>query len=153
MTTIRPPRLDRILNAVVFGPVFVGTGVAVAAVAFVPGASVRVFVFVLGAAFVAGGIWVTARLPRVAVHLSDDVLRYSGFLVSWEAPRSGITTVLDDAFVEWDDPSGARRRRQIGMLTRAWQDDGTKFAPLWRWRREALLQVRAWAGTSHNARG
>lgn len=153
MTTIRPPRLDRILNAVVFGPVFVGTGVAVAAVAFVPGASVRVVVFVLGAAFVAGGIWVTARLPRVAVHLSDDTLRYSGFLVSWEAPRSGITTVLDDAFVEWDDPSGAQRRRQIGMLTRAWQDDGTKFAPLWRWRREALLQVRAWAGTSHNARG
>ncbi|MBT1606831.1 hypothetical protein [Curtobacterium flaccumfaciens] len=145
MTTIRPPRLDRTLTAVVFGPVIIGTGVTLASVAFLPGASVRVFVFILGAAFIAGGTWATARLRRVAVHLCDDTLRYSGFLSSWTAPRAGITAVLDDAFVEWRDDHGAEHRRQIWMLTRAWEDDGTKFAPLWRWRREALLEVRAWA--------
>jgi len=145
VTTIRPPRLDRILNRIVFGPVMIGTGVALAGVAFVPGASARVFVFVLGVAFIAGGTWATARLRRVAVHLCDDTLRYSGFLSSWTAPRAGITAVLDDASVEWHDDHGAEHRRQIWLLTRAREDDGTKFAPLWRWRREALLEVRAWA--------
>lgn len=151
MTTIRPPRLDRILNLIVFGPVFIGTGVALASVAFVPGASARVFVFVLGAAFIAGGIWATARMQHVAVHLSDDTLRYSGFLVSWSAPRAGITAVLDDAIVEWRDDDGIEHRRQMWLLTRAWEDDGTKFAPLWRWRREALLEVRAWTA-AHEGR-
>ena len=145
MTTIRPPRPDRILNLIVFGPVMIGTGVALAGVAFVPGASTRVFVVVLGAACIAGGIWATARTRHVAVHLSDDTLRYSGFFVSWTAPRAEITTVLDDAFVEWRDDHGAGHRRQIWLLTRAQEDDGTKFARLWRWRREALLEVRAWA--------
>lgn len=151
MTTIRPPRLDRILNLIVFGPVMIGTGVALASVAFVPGASARVFVFVLGVAFIAGGTWATARLRRVAVHLSDETLRYSGFLSSWTAPRAGITAVLDDAYVEWRDDRGVGHRRQIWLLTRAWEDDGTRFAPLWRWRREALLEVRAWAA-AHEVR-
>ena len=146
MTTLRPPRLDRVLAFIVFGPVWIGTGLALASVAFVPGASARVFVLVVGAAFVAGGIWTTIRLSRVAVHLSDDTLRYDGLLVSWTAPRAGISAVLDDAFVEWRDASGAEHRRQIWMLTMAWRDDGTKFAPLWRWRREALIDVRRWAG-------
>lgn len=138
MTTIRPPLLDRILSLIVFGPVMIGTGVALASVAFVPGTSAPVFVFLLGAAFIAGGTWATARTRHVAVHLSDDTLRYSGILSSWTAPRAGITAVLDDAFVEWRDDHGAEHRRQIWLLTRAREDDGTKFAPLWRWRREAL---------------
>jgi hypothetical protein len=112
VTTIRPPRLDRVLSVIVFGPVGIGTGVAVASVAFSPGASARAFVFVLG-------------LVLAAI---------------------AITTVLDDAFVEWRDDDGTEHRRQIWMLTQAWEDDGTKFAPLWRWRRAALLEVRAWAG-------
>lgn len=145
MTTIRPPLLDRILSLIVFGPVMIGTGVALASVAFVPGTSAPVFVFLLGAAFIAGGTWATARTRHVAVHLSDDTLRYSGFLSSRTALRAGITAVLDDAFVEWRDDHGAEHRRQIWLLTRAREDDGTKFAPLWRWRREALLEVRAWA--------
>ncbi|PZE66347.1 MULTISPECIES: hypothetical protein [unclassified Curtobacterium] len=147
MTTIRPPRLDHVLTVVVSGPVIIGTGVTLASVAFVPGASARVFVFILGAAFIAGGIWATARTRHVAVHLSDDTLRYSGFFVSWTAPRAEITMVLDDAFVEWRDDHGAEHRRQIWLLTRAREDDGTKFAPLWRWRHEALLEVRAWVAT------
>lgn len=151
MTTIRPPRLDRVLNVIVFGPVIIGTGATLASVAFAPGASARVFLFVLGAACIAGGVWATARIRRVAVHLSDDTLRYSGFLVSWSASRAGITAVLDDAFVEWCDDLGIEHRRQMWLLTRAREDDGTKFAPLWRWRREALLQVRAWAA-AHEVR-
>jgi hypothetical protein len=151
VTTIRPPRFERLLTLVVFGPVFIGIGITLAAVALVPGASSRGFVVVLGVAFVAGGLWTSIRQPRVAVHLSDDRLRYSGFFVSWDAPRAGITTVLDDAFVEWRDDHGVEHRRQMWLLTRAWEDDGTKFAPLWRWRREALLQVRAWAA-AHEVR-
>ncbi|WP_144751496.1 hypothetical protein [Curtobacterium pusillum] len=146
MTTLRPPRLDRVLAFIVFGLVWIGTGISLATVAFVPGASARVFVLVVGTAFVAGGLWTTIRLGRVAVHLSHDALRYDGFLVSWTAPRAGISAVLDDALVEWHDASGAEHRRQIWMLTSAWRDDGTIFAPLWRWRREALLEVRRWAG-------
>jgi hypothetical protein len=144
-TTIRPPRLDRVLNTVVFGPVAVGTGIVLASVAFVPGVSARVFCFVLGAAVVALGTVVSVRLPRVAVRLTEDRLEYVGFLLSWSAPRAGIDTVLDDGFVEWRDERGVEHRRQIGLLTRAWEDDGTRFAPLWRWRREGLLRVRAWA--------
>ncbi|WP_267423986.1 MULTISPECIES: hypothetical protein [unclassified Curtobacterium] len=143
-TTIRPPKLDRVINVIVMGPVFIGTGVTIALAATSPDASARVFLVVLGAVFVATGIWLTSRLPRVAVHLTDDALRYDGFLVSWTLPRSGITAVLDDAWVEWRDTAGRERRRQIGLLTRAWEDDGTKFAPYWRWRREALLRVREW---------
>ena len=134
-TTIRPPKLDCVLNAIVMGPVLAGTGVAIALAATAPDASARVFLVVLGAAFVATGIWLTSRLPRVAVHLADDELRYDGFLVSWTIPRAGITAVLDDAWVEWRDTAGRDRRRQIGLLTRAWEDDGTKFARYWRWRR------------------
>jgi len=133
------------LAVVLFGPVVTGTGVAVAITAIVSGASVRGLLVALGAALVAVGIWAVVRLPRVAVHLSDDTLRYSGFLVSWTAPRGEITAVLDDAYIEWREPFGARRRRQIWMLTQAWEDDGTMFASLWRWRREALLEVRDWA--------
>jgi len=133
------------LAVVLFGPVVIGTGVAVAIAAVVSGASARGVVVVLGAALVVVGIWAVVRLPRVAVHLSDDTLRYSGFLVSWTAPRGEITAVLDDAHIEWREPSGARRRRQIWMLNQAWEDDGTRFASVWRWRREALLEVRDWA--------
>ena len=146
MKTIRPPRLDRVLNIIVFGPVGIGTGTAVVSVAFSPGASARVFVFILGVVFAAIATWVLVRLPRLGVQLCGDTLRYHGFLISWSAPRDGITTVLDDAFVEWRDDGGTEHRRQIWMLTQAWEDDGTKFAPLWRWRRAALLEVRAWAG-------
>ncbi|MCJ1714620.1 hypothetical protein ACLBWP_05990 [Microbacterium sp. M1A1_1b] len=144
-TAIRAPRWQRVVTAVVLGPVLVGTGLAVGAVAFVPGASARAFVAVLGVAFVVGGVWLCIRLPRVAIRLDDDTLRYDGFLVSWTAPRAGITTVLDDCFVEWQDAAGRQRRRQLWMLAPAYRDDGTKTAPLWRWRRQALLQVRDWA--------
>lgn len=143
---IRMPRLDRVLSAVVFGPVGIGTGIAVASVAFAPGASARVSCLVLGAAFAALGTVVSVRLPHVAVRLTEDRLEVVGFLLSWTAPRDGITTVLDDAFVEWHDDHGIERRRQMWMLTQAWEDDGSPFARYWRWRREALLQVRAWAG-------
>lgn len=146
MTVIRPPRLDRVLAFIVFGPVMIGTGVGVGSVVFVPGASARAFVLVLGVVLVGVGAWSTIRLPRVAVRLSDDVLRYDGFFLSWSAPRTGISAVLDDASVEWRDAHGAEHLRQIWMLTQAWEDDGTTFAPLWRWRRAALLEVRAWAG-------
>lgn len=87
----------------------------------------------------------SVRLPRVAVRLTEDRLEYVGFLLSWSAPRAGIDTVLDDAFVEWHDEHGIDHRRQIGLLTRARGDDGSKTAPLWRWRRAGLLRVRAWA--------
>jgi hypothetical protein len=139
---IRPPRPDRVLTAVVFGPVVVGTGIVLASIATDPDASARVFCFVLGAAVVALGTVVSVRLPRVAVRLTEDRLEYVGFLLSWSAPRAGIDTVLDDGFVEWRDERGVVRRRQIWLLTQAWQDDGTRFAPLWRWRREGLLRVR-----------
>jgi len=145
-TVVRPPRLDRVLSAVAFGPVGFGTGVAVASVAFVPGASARVFCFVLGAAFVALGIVVCLRLPRVAIRLTDESLEYVGFIASWRAPRSGITAVLDDAFVEWRDEQDVEHRRQLWLLTPAYVDDGTRFARYWRWRRAGLLQVRDWAG-------
>lgn len=90
-TTIRPPRLDRVLNTVVFGPVAVGTGIVLASVAFVPGVSARVFCFVLGAAVVALGTVVSVRLPRVAVRLTEDRLEYVGFLLSWSARGPGST--------------------------------------------------------------
>jgi hypothetical protein len=144
-TTIRPPRLDRILFVIVFGPVWIGTGLTLVSLALDPEASARAFLVVLGAVFVMSGVWLLVRLPRVAIHLSDDTLRYDGFLVSWSVPRAGITAVIDDTYVEWRDLSGNDRRRQLGMLAPAHRDDGTKFAPYWRWRREGLLQVRAWA--------
>ncbi|WP_420368504.1 hypothetical protein [Curtobacterium sp. L1-20] len=144
-TVVRPPRLDRVLFVVAFGPVGIGTGIAVASVAFVPGASARVFCFVLGAAFVAVGTVVSVRLPRVGIRMTDDRLEYVGFLVSWRAPRSGIRAVLDDAFVEWRDEHDVEHRRQLWVLTPAYEDDGTVFARYWRWRRAGLLQVRAWA--------
>lgn len=146
MTVVRPPRWERVLNAVVMGPLMIIVGGVVASVAFVPEASAKAFVFVLGAAFVVVGVWGLLRVRHVGVHLSEDTLRYRGFLLSWSAPRAGITTVLDDAFVEWRDEHGDEHRRQMWLLAQAWEDDGTKFAPLWRWRREGLLAVRDWAG-------
>lgn len=146
MTTIRLPRLDRVLALVVFGPVWIGTGIALVSVAFVPGSSAHVFVVVLGAVFVAGGIWTSSRVPRVGVQLTEDTLRYDGYLLSWSAPRAGVSAVLDDGFVEWHDGAGAEHRRQIWMLTQARKDDGSRFARYWLWRREALLDVRQWAG-------
>jgi len=134
-----------VLSAVTFGPVVIGTGVVLASVPFVPGASARVFCFVLGAAFVVVGVVASVRLPRVAIRLTDEWLEYVGFLVSWRAPRSAITTVLDDGFVEWRDAAGRGHRRQLWLLTPAYEDDGTVFARYWRWRRAGLLQVRAWA--------
>lgn len=105
----------------------------------------RVVLATMGAAFAVVGVVLVVRAPRVAVRLSDDELRYDGFLLSWSAPRRQVTTVLDDAVVEWRDDHGVEHRRQIWLLTQAWEDDGTRFARLWRWRREGLLQVRAWA--------
>lgn len=113
MTAIRPPRLDRVLGFVAFCPVMIGAGIALSSVAFVPGSSARGFVLVLGVVFVGIGVWGTIRLPRVAVRLTDDMLRYDGFLMRWSVPRSGITVVLDDAFVEWRDDRGTEHRRQI----------------------------------------
>lgn len=146
MTVVRPPRWQRVLNAIVMGPLMVIVGGFVASVAFEPEASARGFVFVLGSLFVVIGVWSLVRSRNVGVHLSDETLQYRGFLLSWSAPRAGITTVLDDAFVEWRDGRGDEHRRQMWLLARAWEDDGTKFAPLWRWRREGLLAVRGWAG-------
>ncbi|WIB76735.1 hypothetical protein DEJ28_13890 [Curtobacterium sp. MCPF17_002] len=148
MTTVRAPRWERIANAVVFGPVMVGTGIVLAWVTSVPESSAKGFVLVLGVALVAAGVLVAVRAPRVAVHLSEDTLRYDGFLISWEARRADITSVLDDAFVEWRDSTGTQHRRQLWLLVRAWEDDGTRFARLWRWRRTGLMQVREWAGVS-----
>lgn len=56
----------------------------------------------------------SVRLPRLAVRLTEDRLEYVGFLLSWSAPRAGIDTVLDVAFVEWHDEHGIDHRRQIG---------------------------------------
>lgn len=145
MTVVRPPRWQRLLSAMVSGPLMVIVGGFVASVAFEPEASARGFVFVLGAVFVVIGVWSLVRARNVGVHLSGDTLEYRGFLFSWSAPRAGITTVLDDAFVEWRDGHGDEHRRQMWLLTQAWEDDGTKSAPLWRWRREGLLAVRDWA--------
>lgn len=150
MTTVRPPRLDRVLYVIVFGPVWIGTGTAIALAGLSPDAASRVFLVVLGTVFVVTGVAIVVRLRRVAIHLSDDTLRYDGFLVSWSAPRAGITVVLDDTSVEWHDPSGHEHRRQLWMLAPAYRDDGTVFARHWRWRREGLLQVRAWAAASAN---
>ena len=146
MTTIRPPRLDRVLAVIVFGPVWMGTGTAIALAGLSPDAASRVFLVVLGAALVVTGVVLVVRLRRVAIHLSDDTLRYVGFLVSWSAPRAGITAVLDDTSVEWRDAAGHGRRRQLWVLAPAYRDDGTVFARHWRWRREGLLTVRDWSG-------
>lgn len=146
MTIVRPPRWERLLNAIVLGPLMIIVGGFVTSVVFEPEASAKGFVFVLGSVFVVIGVWSLVRTRRVGVHLSEDTLRYHGFLLSWSAPRAGITTVLDDAFVEWRDRHGDEHRRQMWLLTRAAEDDGTTFAPLRRWRREGLLTVREWAG-------
>jgi hypothetical protein len=146
VTVIRPPRWQRVLNAIVLGPLMIVVGGFVASVGFEPEASAKGFVFVLGAVSVAFGVWSLVRARHVGVHLSEDTLRYRGFLLSWSAPRAGITTVLDDAFVEWRDGRGDEHRRQMWLLTPAREDDGTQFAPVWRWRREGLLAVRGWAG-------
>ncbi|PZF58344.1 hypothetical protein DEJ23_05650 [Curtobacterium sp. MCSS17_008] len=145
MTLIRAPRWERILTVVVLGPLTIATGAVVAAVAFDPGTAASGFVVVLGSALVVPGTWITVRARRVGVSLSDETFRYRGFLLSWSAPRRQITAVLDDAFVEWRDERGVEHRRQVWLLTQVWEDDGTKFAPLWRWRREGLLLIRAWA--------
>ncbi|WJX98568.1 hypothetical protein [Curtobacterium sp. 458] len=92
------------------------------------------------------GAWAAVRAPSVRVQLTDDHLRYQGWFVSWTAPRRSIAVVLDDATVEWRDGRGVGRRRHMPLLAQAWEDGGTKFAPLWRWRREGLLAVREWAG-------
>lgn len=146
MTVIRPPRWERALNAIVVGPLMIIVGGFVASVAFEPEASAKGFEFVLGSVFVALGVWCLVRARHVGVHLSEETLLYRGFMFSWSAPRADITTVLDDAFVEWRDARGEEHRRQMWLLTQAREDDGTVFAPLWRWRREGLLQVRGWAG-------
>ncbi|WP_439688989.1 hypothetical protein ACRQ4C_13415 [Curtobacterium sp. SP.BCp] len=146
MTIVRPPRWQRGLDAIVMGPLTIIVGGAVASVAFVPEASAKGFVFVLGSAFVVLGACGLIRVRHVGVHLSEDTLSYRGYVLSWQAPRAGITAVLDDAFVEWRDGRGGEHRRQMWLLTQAWEDDGTKFAPQWRWRREGLLAVREWAG-------
>lgn len=132
--------------AIVSGPVGIGSGVALTSVALVPDAPARGLVLVLGVALTTIAIWISIRLPRLGVHLSGETLRYDGFLVSWSVRRDAIRTVLDDGFVEWSDDSGREHRRQVWMLAQAWEDDGTKFARSWRWRRAALLEVRAWAG-------
>ncbi|WIE74951.1 hypothetical protein [Curtobacterium sp. MCSS17_007] len=145
MTLVRAPRWERILTVVVLGPLVICTGIALLSVVFIPGSSARATVGALGALLVITGSVLSVRASRVGVRLSDDELRYDGFLVSWRAPRDGITTVLDDGSVEWRDDRGAGQRRQIWLLTQAWEDDGTRFAQLWRWRREGLLRVRDWA--------
>ncbi|WIB25678.1 hypothetical protein [Curtobacterium sp. MCSS17_015] len=143
---IRAPRWERTANAAAVGPLQIVVGMVLIGVAFVPEASARAFVVVLGTLFVGLGLWMTVRAHRVAVRLEDQVLRYDGYVMSWSVPRSQITTVLDDGFVEWVDDDGRQHRRQIWLLTKAWEDDGTKFAPYWIWRREGLLRVRGWAG-------
>jgi hypothetical protein len=142
---IRAPRWERTADAAALGPLQVVVGVVLIGVTFVPAASARVFVVVLGTLFVGSGLWMTFRARRVAVHLHDQVLRYDGYVLSWSVPRVQITTVLDDGFVEWADDVGRQHRRQIWLLTKAHRDDGTRSAPYWIWRREGLLRIREWA--------
>jgi hypothetical protein len=142
---VRAPAGERTTNAVALGPLPIGVGAALIGVAFVPETSARVLVAVLGVIMVVFGAWTTSRARRVAVRLGDQELRYDGYVLSWSVPRAQITTVLDDGYVEWVDDAGRQRRRQIGLLTKAREDDGTKFAPYWIWRREGLLRVREWA--------
>ena len=143
---IRAPEWERGANTAALGPLQIVVGAVLIAVAFVPEASARVFIVALGVLMVGFGAWTTARARRVAVRLGDEELRYDGYVLSWSVPRAQITTVLDDGYVEWVDETGHQRRRQIGLLTKAYEDDGTKFAPDWIWRREGLLRVREWAG-------
>lgn len=142
---IRAPARERSANTAALGPLQIVVGGVLVGVAFVPEASARVFVGILGLVMVGFGVWTTARARRVAVHLGDQELRYDGYVLSWSVPRAQITTVLDDGYVEWVDDAGRQRRRQIGLLTKAYEDDGSKFAPYWIWRREKLLRVREWA--------
>jgi hypothetical protein len=142
---IRAPAWERSANTAAIGPLQIVVGAVLFGVAAVPEASARVFVAVLGVLLVGCGAWTTSRARRVAVRLGEQELRYDGYLLSWSVPRRQITTVLDDGYVEWVDDVGRQRRRQIGLLTKAYEDDGTKFAPYWIWRREGLLRVREWA--------
>jgi hypothetical protein len=143
---VRAPARERTANTVALGPLPIGVGAVLVGVAFVREASARVLVAVLGVVVMAFGAWTTSRARRVSVRLGDQELRYDGYLLSWSVPRAQITTVLDDGYVEWVDDTGRQRRRQIGLLTKAYEDDGTKFAPHWIWRRDGLLRVREWAG-------
>ena len=142
MTTIRPPRWEAVpTTCSLWLLAATCTGMALAGI--VEG---TVLITVIGSIGAVPSTWAAFRAPRVGVGLDADRLRYRGWVVWWTVPREAITAVLVDAFVEWRDDSGTEHRRQIWMLTQAWEDDGTKFAPLWRWRRAALLEVRAWAG-------
>lgn len=145
MTVIRAPRWEQVLTVIVLGPLTIATGVVGTAMAIDSDPAATGFVFVLASALVGLGAWITVRARGVGVYLSDETLRYRGFLLSWSVPRQQVTSVLDDAFVEWRDDRGVEHRRQVWLLTQAREDDGTRFAPLWRWRREGLLRVRHWA--------
>ncbi|MBT2503610.1 hypothetical protein [Curtobacterium sp. ISL-83] len=145
MRTIRAPRWQRRLELGVSALLTVmGIGLGLAGRSEDGGAGA--VMVTVGALVGLPGIAMVLRWRGVAVRLSDTTLRYDGYLLSWQAPRDGITVVLDDATVEWRDGSGVEHRRQLWLLTQAWEDDGTRFAPIWRWRREALLAVREWAG-------
>ncbi|MCS6562389.1 MULTISPECIES: hypothetical protein [Curtobacterium] len=142
MTVVRPPRWELVLTTSTLW-ILSAIGAATAAAGIVHG---DVLLVVVGSVCAVPGGWAAVRAPRVGVRLAADQLRYEGWLVGWTAPRQAITVVLDDGSVEWRDGRGVEQRRHMAMLAQAWEDDGTKFAPYWRWRREGLLQVRQWAG-------
>lgn len=142
---LRASRWERIAN-LVMGAVLALMGLSSPLLFVVPGSSARVFCVVLGGLLAIAGIVLTVRALRVAVVLDVDELRYTGFFVSTTIPKSAITTVLDDCTVEWRSPDGRERRTALWVFRPAYVDDGTKFAPYWRWRREGLVRVREWAG-------
>jgi len=142
---LRASRWERIAN-LVMGAVLALMGLSSPLIFLVPGSSARVFCVVLGALFAVAGITLTVRALRVAVVLDTDELRYTGFFASTTIPRDAITTVLDDCTVEWRSPDGRERRTALWVFRPAYVDDGTNFAPYWRWRRAGLLRVRQWAG-------
>ncbi|ROP61163.1 hypothetical protein [Curtobacterium sp. ZW137] len=142
---LRASRWERIAN-LVMGAVLALMGLSSPLLFLVPGSSARVFCVALGALFAVAGITLTVRALRVAVVLDTDELRYTGFFASATIPRDAITTVLDDCTVEWRSADGRERRTALWVFRPAYVDDGTKFAPYWRWRRAGLLRVRQWAG-------
>ncbi|WP_439692379.1 hypothetical protein ACRQ4B_15990 [Curtobacterium sp. SP.BCo] len=147
MTTIVAPRWERIANGVLFA-FFTVAGPFIGSAVFVPGSSAHGLLVSIAVVFVAIGVWGLARSPRVAVHLTDDELLIVGFFTTATIPRDAITVVLDDCTVEWTPPDHGDvrgRRSAIWLFRPAYQDDGSPFARFWRWRRDGLLQVRAWA--------
>ncbi|MET0303769.1 MAG: hypothetical protein ABW040_06940 [Microbacteriaceae bacterium] len=142
---LHAPRWERIATAVLYLLVGVG-GAAMPLLALYPEAHAPTL-FVVGGILALIGFVVGVRAPRVGISLRDESMTYVGFLHTRTIPRDVITAVTDIATVEWRSADGRRRVTGLGILRPAYEDDGTRFARFWRWRREALVRVREWAET------